>query len=291
MTVKKWQHDELAHDLAKKFRVNGDKMVWEDMNMGSSGSCRPDVYVINKTYSYFQPLTYEIKVSLSDFRSDITSGKWQKYLKFSAGVVFAVPKGLITKNDVPNGCGLIVRSDTGWRHAKKPTLSQVDSLPHETWMKMMIDGIERVQREQIKVRPSASSWAVEAKLRNKFGHEIASLIAKVFRSEEELQKILNQNAINTAAIKDGTHTMLQNEIRNLKQNDQYLTKASRDFAKMIGLGEHFSNWQIESQIRDLSEKLNENTEIRRLRNLFNRLKIMVDGCAEEPIKSNSPDIK
>lgn len=115
------KHDELADDLAKHLLASGDVCVWTDMQMGPVGSPRPDVYVLPKEYRAFHPISYEVKVSMQDFRADTTRAKWQSYLPFSAGVVFACPAGLLKPADLPTGCGLIERSSTGWRHKKRPT--------------------------------------------------------------------------------------------------------------------------------------------------------------------------
>ncbi|OUS29497.1 hypothetical protein A9Q98_06140 [Thalassotalea sp. 42_200_T64] len=91
-------HDKLANNLATHL-MSDDRMVWEDIPVGKSGSVRPDVLTIQKSFASPNPISYEIKVSVSDFRSDVTSAKWKNYLDFSYGVIFAVPKGLI-KNQI-----------------------------------------------------------------------------------------------------------------------------------------------------------------------------------------------
>ena len=124
----KWGHDQLAEDLASHLRGNTDRMVWTDMQLGPSGSSRPDVYAIPTSYSRFQPIAYECKVSMSDFRADVTKGKYTDYLKFAAGVVFACPAGLLKKEDIPAGAGLMVRGPDGWRSLKKPALIKCETL-------------------------------------------------------------------------------------------------------------------------------------------------------------------
>lgn len=81
-------HDELARSLADHLRAP-DRMVWCDLQLGPSGSPRPDVYTIFKSYVRPHPVAYECKVSYADYRGDITSGKWQTYLKYACGVYFA----------------------------------------------------------------------------------------------------------------------------------------------------------------------------------------------------------
>lgn len=64
-------HDQLADNLAQHL-LRDDRIVWTDIPTGRQGSCRPDVYTIQKSYTQPNPTSYEIKVS---FRSDVTSGK------------------------------------------------------------------------------------------------------------------------------------------------------------------------------------------------------------------------
>lgn len=168
-------HDELAADLAAHLRANGDVCVWTDMQMGPVGSPRPDVYVLPKEYRGFHPLSYEVKVSVQDFRADTTRAKWQSYLPFSAGVVFACPAGLLKAADVPTGCGLIERGATGWRHKKRPTLRHVENLPIKVWQKLVIDGVERAHGAA-RVR-AQTEWTMTQAVKRRLGERVAKILA------------------------------------------------------------------------------------------------------------------
>lgn len=185
---RKWGHNELANDLADHLAGINDRVIWTDMQMGPQGSPRPDVYTIPKSYTRFTPIAYEVKVSVADFRRDVTAGKWQSYLSYAAGVFFAVPHGLVTKADVPAGCGLIVRGPDGWRTAKAPTLQHIETLNRDAWMKLMIDGIRR-QRD-IRMR-EFQPWAAQAKLAAKFGETVAQLLHDVATAEDRLRRKLD----------------------------------------------------------------------------------------------------
>lgn len=113
-----WKHNALAHDLAEHLRQNTARIVWEDMQLGPSGTARPDVFAIPCSFSKFCPVVYEIKVSVSDFRADVTAGKYTKYFAYASAVVFAVPEGMLKKSDIPEGCGLMVRKENGWHTLK-----------------------------------------------------------------------------------------------------------------------------------------------------------------------------
>ncbi len=171
-----WGHDELAHDLATHLRGNvGRRLVWEDMQLGPAGSRRPDVFAMSTSFTRFVPLAYECKVTRSDFRHDVSSGKWQEYLKFASGVIFAVPHGLIKKEELPDHAGLIVRSERAWRTAKSPKIQVLQSLPHGAWMKLLMDGVGRLR---IPIEPrDASRWRFAGQARKLLGDEVSKAMS------------------------------------------------------------------------------------------------------------------
>lgn len=116
LQAKSWQHDELARDLAASLSCEG-RMVWTDIQLGPQGSPRPDVFRIDKSFAHPMAMAYECKISRSDFLADVTVGKWRSYLAYAYAVVFAVPDGLVSKSEVPDMCGLIVRKESAWRMA------------------------------------------------------------------------------------------------------------------------------------------------------------------------------
>jgi hypothetical protein len=170
-------HDELALDLAAHLRGGSKRITWCDMQLGESGSPRPDVYTMEPTYTRLSFEAFEVKVSVSDFRSDVTSGKWQKYLRYANSVTFAVPAGLIRKEDVPATCGLIVRHETGWRYAKKPTKHVLTELPWRAWIKLLLDGTER--SEQARKVQMFNEYLAGEKLAKRWGKEAAKLISDI----------------------------------------------------------------------------------------------------------------
>jgi hypothetical protein len=182
-----WKHDDLAADLAQHLRSDA-RMVWTDMQLGPAGSPRPDVYTLERSYSKPLPTAYECKISRSDLRSDTTSGKWQKYLAYAGAVIFAVPDGLCTVNDIPTGCGLIVRKDQTWRHVRKAT-RQAASLPMDACMKLLIDGVNRsVERHMAKPR-EVTLWREHEAVRQKFGSAVARAAADLTRAQTEIRDL------------------------------------------------------------------------------------------------------
>lgn len=180
-------HDELANNLAIHL-MSDDRMVWEDIPVGKSGSVRPDVLTIQKSFASPNPISYEIKVSVSDFRSDVTSAKWKNYLDFSYGVIFAVPKGLVKKSDIPNGCGLMQFNGQSWHTVKKPTL-HLTKLNDEILLKLLIGGSERETHKPIIKNRDFEQWVHHDTLRKKFGKDFAEKIRFLGKYDERKLEI------------------------------------------------------------------------------------------------------
>ncbi|PIM51913.1 hypothetical protein CS062_17460 [Roseateles chitinivorans] len=173
-------HDQLATDLASHLRGHSNRITWEDMQLGESGSPRPDVYTMEPTYTRLAFEAFEVKVSMADFRRDVTAGKWQAYLAYANSVTFAAPAGLIAKDMVPATCGLILRGANGaWRYAKKPVSHQLTELPWKAWIKLLLDGVTRANGTNRTTY--FREWQAADKLAAKFGTEIAAMLSDIPR--------------------------------------------------------------------------------------------------------------
>lgn len=165
-----WTHDALAIDLAQHARAGGENFAWLDMPVGPAGSVRPDVFTV-KRWSYHAAIfiTYEVKISVADFRADVTSGKYLEYFKFSSGVTFACPAGLLKLDDVPESCGLIERSARGWRHRRRPTMQKV-ALALETMIKL----ISTAPFSAVPFRGGDAQWSLTNYMRERIEEEARS---------------------------------------------------------------------------------------------------------------------
>lgn len=168
-------HDELQADPAAHLRGNADRMVWCDTQLGPSGSPRPDVYTVAKSFSRFAADAYEIKVTASDLRRDTTSGKWQSYLPFEHRVWFAFERGLAPVEEIPRACGVMLRSPTGWRAARKPVSQALPTLPRYAWVKLVIKLHAACEPAQPRARVM-SEWAAQRLARQKWGDDIGDLL-------------------------------------------------------------------------------------------------------------------
>lgn len=256
-----WKHDELAADLAGYLR-GPDRMVWLDMQLGPSGSPRPDVFTIQKSYSRPQPTAYETKVSRSDLRSDTTSGKWQSYLKYAGAVVFAVPDGLCTAADIPAECGLIVRKKEVWRLARKPTRNAV-TLPMDACMKLLIDGVNRVSAARQPQPRQVELWSESASVRKKFGKEVAAVARDLVAAQQRLT--------DARAVANSEWDRMRQDVENrkailiaqAKQELETWADLRAEVVQWLGLPEDASSWAVQRKIRNLRAECEADARVER----------------------------
>lgn len=260
-----WTHDSLADDLAAHLKSVPNRMVWRDIQLGPSGSPRPDVYSIAKSYVRPCPTTYEVKISRPDFRADVTVSKWSAYLEYSHGVIFAVPSGMIDKREVPEICGLIVRHESVWRLAKRPTLN-VRQIAQEALLKLLIDGIAREGPHY-----RATYWNEHdytRKFAQKFGSEAARYVSDAACIERDLEaaQLQRQRIIEDAKKEAG-------RIRASAMDEAPGQWAS--LLDVLGLPADASTWDVKDAIGDLQSAKEGGTYARSLKRLIEQIKRVV----------------
>ena len=132
--MKVWQHNELAENLAD---IKGTNYL--DVPLGSVWLEKPqraDVVEIKPSYTRFCVSIYEIKISRADFLSDIRSEKWKGYLEHCHRFYFAVPSGMVKKEEIPKEAGLIVRGETGWTTVKAAN-NRYGEIPYTTLLSLL----------------------------------------------------------------------------------------------------------------------------------------------------------
>lgn len=244
-----WKHDDLLEDLAG-FLAGSDRMIWTDMQLGPSGSPRPDVFVLHRSYSKPRPMAFEIKISRSDLRSDTTSGKWQSYLKYAGSVVFAVPDGLCTVADIPDGCGLIVRKAATWRYVRKPTVQAV-SLSMDATMKLLMDGVDRVRSARQVTARTVEGWREHKAVREKFGVAVARAAKDIHAAEEYLAHINSQAEAEVAR----RERAYREEIARGKAKAAEANEIRAELCKLLGVPESAHVWQLRQALDNARRNL------------------------------------
>ncbi|AOK40878.1 hypothetical protein [Burkholderia vietnamiensis] len=277
-----WAHDDLAKDLAAHLRGASDRLVWTDMQLGPAGSPRPDVYTVPCSFARFQPVAYECKISVADFRRDVTAGKWTSYLRFAAGVIFAAPAGLLKKEDVPAGCGLIVRGPDGWRSLKGPTLKNMENLPRDAWIKLIIDGMARLAdqgREQLRAG-LCNEWTLEKKLRARFGDIVADAVRDQLHAERRL-KVATERLENLAEEAEKERRLILDRAKEHAERDAMQIDSTRgELARALGLPASAGAWEIASACKQAARRVSVDLEVKRLRQQLERIQVAIESAAE-----------
>lgn len=248
-------HDELANDLARHLFGDGtERMVWTNMQMGPAGSPRPDVMAIDKSFSKFRVNTYEVKVSVADLRRDLTAGKWQTYLPFSHAVWFAMPRGLAPIDMIPKACGVILRSDSGWRAARRPVLQPIANLPRDAWVKLLLEYDRRMTMSRPEPR-RLHEWTVHEQLRKKYGGTVATLLSRRSNAQHHFEIV-------TAELESATQTM-QERIEELRVEARkqaeceahYLNDEIQRLGHALGMTGQFGARELNARLRAVSKAM------------------------------------
>ncbi|MCG0577278.1 MULTISPECIES: hypothetical protein [Burkholderia] len=252
------------------------------MQLGPAGSPRPDVYTVPCSFARFQPVAYECKISVADFRRDVTAGKWTSYLRFAAGVIFAAPAGLLKKEDIPTGCGLIVRGPDGWRSLKGPTLKNVDNLPRDAWIKLIIDGMGRLadqNYEQLRAG-LCNEWTLAKKLRARLGDVVADAVRDQLDAERRL-KAATERLENLAEEAENERRLILDRAKQHAERDAAQIDSARiELARALGLPESAGAWEIASACKQAARRVCLDFEVKRLRQQLERIQAAIESAAE-----------
>lgn len=279
--MKKWGHDELLYDLADHLS-RPERMMWCDMPMERAGSIRPDILTINKSFTKPSPLIYEIKVTMSDFRADVTAGKWQGYLKYSCGVVFCVPKGLITKADLPNGCGLMVRSDNGWRTAKAPTLERMPEMPRDFWLKALMSGIEQEYgASRAKYARDFSRYRAE---REHFSEDVQLCLQDLSNARRRIERLDADALVKKETYSKQLEQAKERAMEGLENREAAVSQTISELNEYLGIEIQQTGYRFaRSRVQDLIDSLDRDKEVERLKRIIERLQDLMTDAMKSPL--------
>lgn len=142
------QPPEFNLSLAEHLRSAG-WAVYTEIPLGAAqreSVGRADVLALKKSFNV-RIQVYECKISRGDFLRDIGQGKFERYFQHAHQVYFALPAGVVKKEEVPEGCGLIIRGDTGWHTIQAAKVHEV-----QVSMTLLLACLFREQEEKIVTR-------------------------------------------------------------------------------------------------------------------------------------------
>lgn len=274
-------HDQLQNDLASHLRAGTDRMVWTNTQLGPVGSPRPDVFTVNKSFSRFRTDCYEIKVSVSDLRSDVTSGKWQSYRKFGHCVWFAFPRGMVALDLIPKECGVILRSESGWRAARKPVAQVLDTLPRDAWLKLLMDLHPINSSGFVKAPRHANDYTGSEIVRKRLGDKIGRLFSDVADAENRLKYRKDSLAADIAAIDEQKERHRKMIDDNAARTMKALEEGMFELGCALGIKpEDLTAYTLKSAVMDLHRRIKGNG-ISRAIELLQGLQVVIDEPAME----------
>ncbi len=272
-----WSHNALQNDLARYLRyerASDIRVVWENIQVGEG---RPDCYSIAMSPGNPRPISYEVKVSRADFLSDVTSGKWQKYLPYSCGVVFATPKGLISKGEIPDKCGLIERSEAGWRFLKGPNLSRSPELPQH-----FLIGLLTYRADQIRREARSREWdnyTQVDRIRRALGADVARILQNK-RGVEEKAAEMKSEASRLLAEAQRAHEQA------VEKGNEQIERLRRELVGILKMPEGTRTETLVGRLREHVERLDralaESAEVQRLQRLITDIDAAITKATDRP---------
>lgn len=144
-------HHSLADRLAKHLQTQGF-YTWENIEFSNPiyspsvaqawSVVRPDVYACLPTLKAetCTPTIYEVKVSRADFLADLAKPqKRGAYGDLAEAVYYCCAEGMISKDEIPEGCGFLVETTAGeFKTAKRPKKNKRFRLHVNTAMTLML---------------------------------------------------------------------------------------------------------------------------------------------------------
>jgi len=169
---------------------------------GSSfgGHRRLDAWVMRKSWSNPLMIGYEIKVSRSDFLGD---DKWPEYLKYCNEFYFVTPSGLVDKEELPEGVGLIQCSKTGTRLFTKRKAVYRDIEPPSDLLKYIImcraeiikSSYNQFQSsdDKLKGREYWERFVEDKEAKFELGQRCSAKLTRLFK--ERVESVLKENQL------------------------------------------------------------------------------------------------
>lgn len=241
----------------------GDRwMTWVDQPLGSvwQNCPRADVLAIAKSYSPVVIRVYEVKISRGDFQRDVFEGKYKSYLPFCNYLIFATPAGLIKKDEVPEGCGLITYGEKGWRAVKSP--NKRDIVISQDFMLCLLmkgyqDNYERYR--DLENRRMAKNWEYQglvgaaAEFGLKLSYDITHsqyYVEQANGLKMQLEAILGQKFENVGF----AFQRLEREVHILLNKQKYGKEAGEILQIAMQLYDGFA-WETGRKLREIADRL------------------------------------
>jgi len=187
---------------------------------------------------------YEIKVSRNDFLRD---EKWRKYLDLCNSLYFVAPKGVISRDELPQEVGLLEVSANAKRlYTRKKAATREVEIPESIFRYVLMcrATISETERRKEDRFEYWESWLRTKKKGADLGYMVSTRIREtVVRVEDENRQLKRQNEafadvreiLSAAGIEDLTGWYLQDEVENrLKEMREGINRSLRTQLQSTG---------------------------------------------------------
>jgi hypothetical protein len=198
-------HDELISAYCKE----GDHSHWmfwcePTLGMHSERIAKPDILMINKSWSNYEVRIIEVKVSQSDLNQDVKSLKFEKYFPWAHRVSFLLGEGL--KDDIlkDHPVGIIKKTKTGFNTRKAAPRIKHQNLATDmttSWdlfhalnmgetrymQNLRIDRVRRAN-EWLELATHPKTWNERHRIHSK---NLRNLIEKAQEAHESPEKVIS----------------------------------------------------------------------------------------------------
>jgi len=222
-----WTGRSLSEDLAETLQSQ-NCMTWVNIPLGSVmyGCQVADVLAITKSYANTLVKIYEVKISRSDYLSDVQRDKFSGYFKSAHQVYFAVPSGLIKVAELPgNGVGLIIRNENTWHVVK--AAKRTDYKPGvELLLKLLMKGYEdhwQKHRSETKREEDIKKYTTLQQAYSDYGVKVARDIAQ----GQELVKEATELTAKIGKLMKKDYKAFPEAVHDLKRDVDKLMKQKR----------------------------------------------------------------
>lgn len=252
----------LSEELAEQ-KDTGTWMTWVQVPLGSvqlNSVGVADVLAVRKSFTNPNFIIYEVKVTRSDFLSDVNQGKYRRYFPDCCQLYFAAPAGLIKKEELPEGTGLIVRGENGW-HVTKAAPRREHNPDPELLLKLLMRGYENQlvqwkQYDRIKNLEYKDLKDASRAHGIRIGSELAQASEIIAQAEELLAEIETVLGKKYGTLLSASY-QLQRDIRGLLQQREYAPVALQLAQLTMGLfeGSYYLADGIPNQLRTIAGAL------------------------------------
>jgi hypothetical protein len=255
---------ELARSIAQY--LSTDWMTWTEQPLGSvqyGNAHRVDVFAMSKSYK-FVTRVYEVKISRADFQKDVMEGKYKSYLPFCNYLYFATPQGLVKKDEVPTGCGLLVYGDKDWNAVKAATHRDI-KLDQDFIMALLMKGYQDNYEKyrDLENKRYSKTWEYKgfADAAQEFGLKLAydvthsqEYVARANELKEKIETIANQKFGNI----NDAYYWLNHEVNTLLNKRKY----GKEAAEVLEIAMHLYDgytYEIARELRKIADRLEPKT--------------------------------